>query len=107
MSLFLYSNNRIISSTTDTNRHLRYGDNSLLGSTSFGTQPIDSTSILLRFTYDGDANLDGRVDIGDVYILGVNWQTTGKTWVQGDFDGDGDVDAADLGILSGNWQAGT
>ena len=69
--------------------------------------PLIRPSILLRSTYDGDANLDGKVDISDLYILATNFNASSKTWVQGDFDGDGDVDAADLGILAAHWQAGT
>jgi hypothetical protein len=100
------SNNRIISSSSDANRHLRYGDNALLGVTSFGAQAVDSSSILVRFTHDGDANLDGMVEGRDLYILDVNWHQSGKTWVQADFDGNGYVDAADLTFISLNWQAG-
>jgi hypothetical protein len=100
------ANNRIISSSTATNRHLRYGDNALLGVTTFGAQPVDASSILVRFTYDGDANLDGMVEGRDLYILGINWHQSGKTWVQADFNGDGYVDAADLTFISVNWQAG-
>jgi hypothetical protein len=71
------------------------------------TSPFHSpSSILVRFTYDGDANLDGMVEGSDLYILGANWHQTGKTWVQGDFNGNGYVDAADLTILELNWQAG-
>jgi hypothetical protein len=51
----------------------------------------------------GDANLDGRVNIADLGILGANWQQSAD-WYGGDFNGDGVVNIADLGILAGNWQ---
>jgi MYXO-CTERM domain-containing protein len=55
----------------------------------------------------GDANLDGKVDIGDLGLLAGNWQQlSGKVWDDGDFNYDGKVDIADLGLLAGNWQNG-
>jgi glucose/arabinose dehydrogenase len=54
----------------------------------------------------GDANLDGRVDIGDLGILAANWQQSDRLWEHGDFSGDYAVTIADLGILAANWQAG-
>jgi hypothetical protein len=56
---------------------------------------------------DGDANLDGMVNIADLGILAANWQQSDRPWSQGDFNGDGLVNIADLGILAANWQAGT
>ena len=54
---------------------------------------------------DGDANLDGIVNILDLSLLSGNWQQTGKAWGDGDFNGDGTVNILDLSVLSGNWQA--
>jgi uncharacterized lipoprotein YddW (UPF0748 family) len=62
--------------------------------------------VLVRLTWLGDANLDGRVDIADLGILAANWQQSGRFWHHGDFSYTGTVDIADLGILAGNWQAG-
>jgi hypothetical protein len=53
---------------------------------------------------EGDINMDGHVDAGDLNIIGINWQTSGKTPEEGDLTGDGVVDAADLNILALNWQ---
>jgi hypothetical protein len=56
----------------------------------------------------GDANLDGKVDIGDLGLLAGSWQQlSGMMWADGDFTYDGRVDIADLGLLAGNWQKGT
>jgi len=51
----------------------------------------------------GDANADGRIDVGDLCALASNWCMDGKTWYQGDFSGDGAVTMADLSILAGYW----
>ncbi len=52
----------------------------------------------------GDANLDGRVDVGDLGILAAHWQRTEAHWGQGDFTHDGRVDVGDLGRLA--WRYG-
>jgi hypothetical protein len=62
--------------------------------------------MLVRFTWAGDASLDGSVTIADLGILAANWQQSNRHWFQGDFNYDGSVNIADLGILAGNWQAG-
>jgi len=54
----------------------------------------------------GDANLDGRVDIFDLDVLGANW-TTGDTWGRGDFNADQAADVFDLDTMSENWGHGT
>jgi hypothetical protein len=59
----------------------------------------------VRYTYPGDANLRGQVDIADLGRLAAAWQTSAD-WVNGDFDYSGFVDISDLGILATNWQAG-
>jgi hypothetical protein len=51
----------------------------------------------------GDANYDGKVDVGDLGILAANYGGTGKNWGLGDFSGDGAVDVGDLGILAANY----
>jgi hypothetical protein len=53
--------------------------------------------------FPGDANLDGKVDVGDLSILLANYDRTGATWGQGDFTGDGAVNVSDLSILLTNY----
>jgi hypothetical protein len=60
----------------------------------------------VKYTYAGDANLDGKVDIGDLGLLAGAWQQSSKVWVDGDFTYNGTVDIGDLGLLAGNWQKG-
>jgi hypothetical protein len=80
-----------------------------LGVTEFkGVTGLVGTDVLVKYTYAGDANLDGKVDIGDLGLLAGGWQQlTGKVWFDGDFTYDGAVDIADLGLLAANWQKGT
>jgi hypothetical protein len=84
---------------------LGYGEAGSLGITSFGGFSVDATSIVVKYTYVGDASLDGKVDIADLGMLASNWQSAGF-WTEGDFDYSGFVNVADLGLLASNWQAG-
>jgi hypothetical protein len=54
----------------------------------------------------GDANLDGMVDIRDLYILATHYKQVGQDWLGADFNADGKVTAADLGSLAQHWQFG-
>ena len=69
---------------------------------------IDAPAAVVELvaTYPGDANLDFMVDAADLNTIALNWQQTGKDWLDGDFSGDGAVDAADLNLLALNWQFG-
>ncbi len=71
----------------------------------FNGQTVSASSSIVKYTYYGDANLDGQVDISDLGRLATNWQTS-AVWSQGDFDYSGFVDISDLGKLATNWQAG-
>jgi len=98
----------LFSSVTTVGGHstrLGYADNALLRQTLFEGQLVDPTSLLIKFTFSGDANLDGQVDTTDLGALASHWQTM-SVWTGGDFTYDGFVDVADLGLLASNWQAG-
>jgi autotransporter-associated beta strand protein len=84
---------------------LGYGDNAVLGRATHGGVAVDASSILIKFTYFGDADLNGQVDVADLGALASNWQTSGP-WTSGDFDYSGFIDVADLGLLASNWQSG-
>jgi hypothetical protein len=87
---------------------LGYADNAVLERPSFAGvsfPPNDFTQLLVMYTYAGDSNLDGVVDMMDLGALATHWQTA-NVWTGGDFDYSGFVDVADLGLLASNWQAG-
>ncbi len=99
----------INSSTAATNPSggyaLGYSEASDLGITAFSGQSVDATAVLVKFTYAGDFNLDGQVDVADLGRLATGWQTS-QRWIGGDTTYDGFVDVADLGALATNWQRG-
>jgi autotransporter-associated beta strand protein len=99
----------ITSSTAaaSTETSIGYASNASLNLTEFkGVTGLTASDVLVKYTYAGDANLDGKVDIGDLGLLAGAWQQAGKVWVDGDFSYDGTVNIGDLGLLAGNWQKG-
>ena len=85
---------------------LGYGEASAVFSSfpaSFSGQSVDNTSVLVRYTYAGDANLDGTVDTLDFNALAGNFGGTGKVWTQADFNYDGVVDTLDFNNLAANF----
>jgi hypothetical protein len=101
----LISTGHITSSAATISTTLGIGDNAVLGLTSFAGQTVDPSSVLVKYTYRGDSNLDGKVDVTDLGNLATNWQTSG-VWTSGDFDYNGFINVNDLGMLATNWQAG-
>lgn len=63
-------------------------------------------NIVVELAFQGDADLNNSVDVGDLGVLASNWSTVGgATWATGDWNGDGNVDVGDLGLLASNWNA--
>jgi hypothetical protein len=70
-----------------------------------GGSSIGPSSILVRYTFSGDANLDGAVDTLDFNALAANFGSSGAAWMQGDFNYDGAVDTLDFNALAANFGA--
>jgi hypothetical protein len=70
---------------------------------TFAGQSIDATSVLLRCTYSGDANLDQSVDTTDFNILASSFSQSGESFTQGDFNYDSVVDTIDFNLLAANF----
>jgi autotransporter-associated beta strand protein len=74
-------------------------DNSAYGFSAFGGLPVDSTSLLIKYTWYGDLNLNGKVDADDYALLDRSLAKGGlagsATWVNGDVNYSGTVDSAD------------
>ena len=69
---------------------------------SFGGVSVDGSTVLVRYTLLGDANLDRTVGIADFSRLGANFNTPG-TWFNGDFNYDGTVGIGDFSLLASNY----
>lgn len=66
---------------------------------SFAGQNVDATTLLLRRTLEGDATLNGTVDIDDFGILASRFNEPG-IWSQGDFNYSLTTDIDDFGLLA-------
>jgi hypothetical protein len=83
---------------------LGYAENFALGLTTFMGQSVDNTTLLVRYVYLGDANLDGRVNALDFNLLAANYgAASGKHWFMGDFDYDGFANSTDFSALAANF----
>jgi hypothetical protein len=52
---------------------------------------------------NGDANIDGALNLADLSTLGANYGLAGKVWTEGDFTGDDAANLTDLQTLATAW----
>jgi hypothetical protein len=70
---------------------------------TFVGQSVDDTSILIRHTRYGDADLDGRVNLNDFNRLAASFGSTAARWSQGDSTYDARVNLDDFNVLAANF----
>ncbi len=88
------------------NTALGYLDNADGSYAKFLGEPVGISSLIVRYTLYGDANLDGVVDFADLVRVAQNYSRTGTgEWYLGDFNYDGDVGFADLVKVAQNYGA--
>jgi hypothetical protein len=87
------------------NTVLAVADNAMLQRTTWGAEPIDATTIVGKYTYFGDANLDGKVT-GDDYVSVDANLGTGDSWLEGDFNMNGVTTGDDYVAIDANLGAG-
>jgi hypothetical protein len=79
---------------------LGYAANADLGASTFaGVTGLTAKDVLVRYTYYGDADLDGRVTLDDFsqFLNGYQMQSAAtNNWLNGDFDYDGKVTLDDF-----------
>ncbi len=77
-----------------------------LGGPDFFGQDVDATTLLIKFTWFGDLNLDGLIDFQDLAVFNTNYdggQSSGRYWFEGDFNYDGFIDFGDLSLFNTNY----
>jgi hypothetical protein len=75
------------------------GGESGLSASGFLNQTAAATDVIVKFTYNGDANLDGAVNFDDFnkFLAGyANPETNPARWFTGDFNYDGAVNFDDF-----------
>lgn len=67
----------------------------------WGGHTVDGSDVLVRYTYSGDANLDGVVNIDDYGRIDSNVRSSGSVfgWFNGDFNYDGQINIDDYGVI--------
>ncbi len=63
---------------------------------------VTGTDTLVMYTYGGDANLDGKIDVLDYGRIDLNVPLGVSGWFNGDFNYDGKIDVLDYGIIDFN-----
>jgi autotransporter-associated beta strand protein len=63
-----------------------------------GTYPV-ATDLLLKYTYYGDANLDGQVNSTDYSLIDNGFLNNLSGWYNGDFNYDGVVNGSDYSLI--------
>jgi GH18 family chitinase len=69
------------------------------GLTSFDTNSVLTTDVLIKYTYYGDANLDGQVDGSDYTLIDNGFHNHLTGWSNGDFNYDGRIDGSDYTLI--------
>jgi hypothetical protein len=80
-----------------------YGLGSQIGIPSIGSFSIGAGDTLLRYTRDGDVNLDGTVNLADFDRLAAAFGQSNKIWIDGDSNYDGVVNLSDFNALAANF----
>jgi autotransporter-associated beta strand protein len=65
-------------------------------------QTVTGGDTLVMYTYAGDANLDGKLNVDDYGRIDTNIGLPTAGWFNGDFNYDGSVNVDDYGILDSN-----
>src|SRR4029078_9835607 len=65
-------------------------------------QTVTGTDTLVMYTYAGDANLDGKINVDDYGRIDLNIQLGTTGWYNGDFNYDGKINVDDYGIIDFN-----
>jgi uncharacterized repeat protein (TIGR03803 family) len=65
----------------------------------------DPGSVLFKYTYYGDANLDGKVDGSDYSLIDAGYLSQGALtgWFYGDFNYDGVIDGSDYALIDNSF----
>jgi len=63
---------------------------------------VDGTAVLVKFTYAGDATLDGKINIDDYTRIDTGIANGLTSWSNGDFNYDGKINIDDYTIIDAN-----
>jgi hypothetical protein len=79
--------------------------------TSFEGSSVSASDVLIKYTYYGDTNLDGKVDGSDytqidyAYLADRSNPGSMTGWSNGDFNYDGVIDGSDYTLIDNSFNA--
>ena len=79
-----------------------YGSGGSIAATIDGLAPSDGDT-LVKYTYYGDANLDGKVDGSDYSLIDNGYLNQLTGWFNGDFNYDGVIDGSDYTLIDNSF----
>jgi len=65
----------------------------------FDNEPVDASSVLVKYTWNGDMNLDGVVNADDYFLIDTGFITQGTVYRNGDLNYDGVANADDYFMI--------
>ena len=77
----------------------------IFGTSTFDGESITNPAVLVKYTYQGDANLDGTVNSADFALLASHYGQTTSSWASGDFNYDNTSNALDFNAVAANYGA--
>ena len=95
----------ITSSASDGSQILALFDNAQVGAGDWLGHTIGASAVVGKYTYFGDANIDGQVSGDDYTVVDANLNTTpavGLEWLSGDMNLDGLVTGDDYTVIDAN-----
>ncbi|MCY2951955.1 MAG: putative Ig domain-containing protein [Planctomycetota bacterium] len=69
------------------------------GMTGLGIRLLGNGNVLVKYTWDGDGNLDGVVNADDYFMIDSGYILQAKGYQNGDFNYDGVIDADDYFLI--------
>jgi uncharacterized delta-60 repeat protein len=82
-----------------------YVSNAQLNKTSFGgVTGLTSTDVLVKYTYYGDSDLSGHVNLDDFTLFLGGYKNSANTWFKGNFNYNGLVTLDDFGLFLAGYQ---
>ncbi len=69
----------------------------------FDGQSVDATALLIKFTYVGDANLDGMINGDDYFQIDSAFPQQAHGYLSGDFNYDGLINGDDYFLIDSNF----
>jgi hypothetical protein len=69
------------------------------GGSTFDGEPLDATAVLVKYTYYGDTDFNGRVNFDDYVRTDNGFNNNLSGWLNGDFDGNGQVNFDDYVLI--------